>query len=773
MWFKLFLLLCALCCVQSQWERDWVEPSPPSIANVWLTTVDQQNLLAEQQPINFNNGTSSNKVTIVVDETTTYQQIDGFGASFVQGSAAISHQTMSSSQLDQLISSLFSYENGIGISFLRQSLGATDITQPSVGEYTYDDVSGDTSLQHFSIAIDLQDIIPVLKLVASMNPRAKFMGTPWSPPIWMKNNDYYSAGTLESQYYATYAQYFIDFLKAYEAQGIYIYALTPQNEPLNSNTGMPTMDFPDNDEADFINVLGPALQSAGYITKILCWDHNWDVPDYPTYVLQNAKQWTYSAAWHGYAGNATSQTDVHDAFVAAGEDIETYFTEHSGGTWEAPPPNFDAYFGITIKDVITTSRNWAKTYVRWAMAMQEVDSNGDVTYIPNLGTGASCQTCRGIVNVNKDGSFTPNPDYYAIGQFSKFVLPNSYRIFSNSYDAQSVESAAYINPDGTKSLILYNGGNTVTVDVVYGNAVATYTMPAHSGATLVWNGTQSNGYKKTIDDVVEGSNEFEIDFSGSWQHCTNCDYNNEGYYNQSVSSSTNGGDKATITFQSGGIRVYAVIGSGQGIATFQLDNGIAHQVDLYDPVNQGNMMIYATGPVSPGQTHTVTITVTGQKRLTSSSNLVTIDRVDFLPLAVDDSVKGSSSLQWNYNGNWGHCTGSATCGNYFQNGFWLESNSWSDNSGDTASLQFTGTGVLLYGVVGPPHGIAEVSVDGGNTQQVDFYRPYSTGNVLLYEMTGLSSGQHTLTVKVTGNQNPSASSNFVNIDRADVLQDEN
>ncbi len=452
--------------------------------NVWLTTADLSTHLSPQSNLTFVAGSGTDPTTISVDEKQAYQQIDGFGASLTDSSAWLIYDKMSASQRSTLMSNLFDPNNGIGLDFLRQPIGASDLTLPSSGEYSYDDMPAgqtDPTLAHFSIAHDTAYIIPVLKQALQINPRIKVMGTPWSPPGWMKSTDSMEGGTLNASAYGPYANYFVKYIQAYQAQGIPIYAITPQNEPLYTPNGYPGMSMPATDQTNFIkNNLGPAFASNNISTKILAYDHNWDQPGYPSTVFSDATASSYTpgVAWHCYGGDANAQTQVHDNYP----DKEVYETECSGGTWESGNG-----FQQTMELLINVTRNWGRTVVRWGMAL-------DPNHGPNLGTGAACSTCRGVVTIDQgSGDVTYNSDYYGLGHASKFVAQGAYRISSSS-GSNGIEDVAFKNPDSSKVLVAYNSSaSNQTFDVQWGNEYFRYTLPAGAAATFKWSGAQSQG----------------------------------------------------------------------------------------------------------------------------------------------------------------------------------------------------------------------------------------------------------------------------------------
>src|SRR5258708_3542655 len=344
-WGNRFLFLLFSITLFESCTRDLSKPSstpgaagiPPraanEVVNSWLTTSDQSQLLQPQTSINFAADAGTNATTITVDENTTYQSIDGFGYCLTGGSALLIN-SLGSGQT-ALLNELFATgTNQIGVSYVRISIGASDL---SASTFTYDEMpSGqtDVNLTNFSISPETTDLIPVLKKIIAINPAIKILANPWTAPTWMKSNNSFKGGSLNTAYYDAYARYFVKYIQAMQAQGITIDAITPQNEPLNPYNN-PSMVMQATEEAAFIkNNLGPQFQAAGLTTKIICYDHNADVPSYPETVLGDASAYPYvdGSAFHLYAGDISALTGVHNAYAAK----NVYFKEH----WVGARSNF-------------------------------------------------------------------------------------------------------------------------------------------------------------------------------------------------------------------------------------------------------------------------------------------------------------------------------------------------------------------------------------------------------------------------------------------------
>ena len=453
--------------------------------SVWVTTADQSKLLQQQANVTFAADSGSNPTTIDINEATTYQTMDGFGASLSDSSAWALNQ-LSAADREALLQALFNPTTGIGLSFLRQPLGGSDF---SLGDYAYDDTCCDVNDFSLNNGHDDAYIIPQLQRIKQINPAVKLLGTPWSPPRWMKTNNAWVGGStahLQTQYYAAYASYLVKYIQAYAAQGLPIEFLTLQNEPLNDNSGMPAMHMDPGEQANFIkNNVGPAFASAGITTKLLVWDHNWDTASYPTSVLNDAAARAYVAgvAWHCYGGTPDAQTQVRNLYPNLG----VWQTECSSGNWvsggASPAGSFGGNLYRNVQQlVIGSTRNWSKSVVNWNLVL-------DQNMGPTNGSGA-CFTCYSVARVNTSSkTWSLDVDYYSLGHVSKFVVPGAVRIDSNTYSG-GIENVAFKNPDGSKVLVVINAGSASnTFKVRWGGQSFSYTLPAGAVATFKWSGT--------------------------------------------------------------------------------------------------------------------------------------------------------------------------------------------------------------------------------------------------------------------------------------------
>jgi len=414
------------------------------------------------------------ELTITVSDSRKYQEMDGFGASLTDSSAWLLWHSLTETQRRAVLEELFDPAKGIGLSILRQPMGASDF---ALQAYSYDVVSaGDTDpqLRRFSIGHDREYIIPILRDALALNPNLKIIASPWSPPGWMKTSGSMIQGSLLPSAYSPLADYFVKFIEAYGKAGVPIYAITPQNEPLNVPVNYPGMGMTAMEQRRFLkDSLGPAFHAAGLSTKILVFDHNWDLIAFPIQVLGDEQAALYSAgtAVHCYGGSVTAQVELHDRFPGKG----IWLTECSGGGWQT-----GKILAQQVRLIIEATRNWAKSVVLWNLVL-------DQNHGPYLG---GCTDCRGVVTINDQASpaqVTYTEDFTALAHASKFVMSGATRIESNTFGQGSLEDVAFQNPDGSIVLIVLNSGSASTVfNIAWSGEYATYKLRAGAVVTLRW-----------------------------------------------------------------------------------------------------------------------------------------------------------------------------------------------------------------------------------------------------------------------------------------------
>jgi glucosylceramidase len=448
-------------------------PPPPPVTNdvdFWLTKGDQSVKLQKQAVI-LGFATKTNVYpNIEVNESTSFQSIDGFGYTLTGGSAEMINGLAASAKAELLQELFGNSASSISINYLRLSIGASDLNRTP---FTYNDLPAgetDPTLANFNLSEDAATLLPLLKEIVAINPAIKIMATPWSPPVWMKDNKSFVGGSLLPQYYSVYAQYFVKYIQKMKAEGIAIDAVTPQNEPLHPGNN-PSLYMTAAQQADFIkNHLGPAFRAANITTKIIIYDHNADRPDYPISVLSDAaaNQYIEGSAFHLYAGDINALSTVHAAFPAKG----IYFTEQ----YTASNGDFGGDLKWHLKNVIIGSvRNWSKTALEWNLA-------NNASFEPH--TPGGCTTCKGALTI-EGGTITRNVGYYIIAHASKFVPAGSLRIESNTQG--NLNNVAFKTPAGKRVLIVENdGGSAALFNIKYNGKWVTTSLEAGAVGTYVW-----------------------------------------------------------------------------------------------------------------------------------------------------------------------------------------------------------------------------------------------------------------------------------------------
>jgi glucosylceramidase len=456
-------------------------PDPPPVveigkAQVWLTKGDKSKLLSREADLSIQRTTSAAWPVLVIDTSIRFQTMHGFGAALTGSSAYLLHQKMDAATRAATLRKLFDPIDGIGISYLRLTIGASDF---SLSDYTYDDLPAnqeDFALEHFSLGKDTADVIPVLKEILQLSPAIGLMGSPWSPPAWMKTNGSLKGGKLKAGCYDVYADYFVRYIQGMKSHGITISSVTPQNEPLYFTANYPCMEMQAEDQMMFIkSSLGPKFQSAGIDTRIIVYDHNWDNTSYAISILNDpdAAKFVSGSAFHAYAGDVSAMSTVHNAHP----DKELYFTEISGGAWA---PDFAGNLMWNMRNIfIGTAWNWSTTSLLWNLALDQnhgPQNNG-------------CNNCRGVITYNTtSGQITYNEEYYSIAHFSKFVKPGASRVaLILPQNLGDISAVAFQNTDGLKVIVACNPGSTMqTFTVRQGEKSFTYSLPQQSVVSITW-----------------------------------------------------------------------------------------------------------------------------------------------------------------------------------------------------------------------------------------------------------------------------------------------
>ena len=450
-----------------------------NVVKAYVTTSDRSHLFTEKD-LEFNRPASMSPYIVNLDFDRTYQTVDGFGAA-VTGATSYNLMKMQQEDRTAFLKDIFDREEGLGSSLIRVSIGASDFPAGRK-EFTWCDTEG---IENFAPhSDDVQYLIPVLKEIYAINPDVKIIGSPWSAPVWMKEFASWTSASLKPEYYDDYAQYFVKWIQYMESQGFDIYAVTPQNEPLNKGNSM-SMYMGWQQQRDFIKqALGPAFRDAGIDTKILVFDHNFNYDNiadqigYPLHIYEDpdASQYVAGSAWHSYGGNVSEL----DQIIYEYPDKEIYFTEASIGAWNYTFENCLVNDFETI--FIGTLSRMGKGVTLWNLLLD--DKGGP------YGSAGACTTCYGAVDISSSDyrTLTYRTHYYNIAHASKVIMPGAVRIGTEGFELDGLDYLAFRNPDGSIGVIIVNkntGAQTLTFNT--DEYSVNYEVPGRSLVSLSWN----------------------------------------------------------------------------------------------------------------------------------------------------------------------------------------------------------------------------------------------------------------------------------------------
>lgn len=438
---------------------------PPAMI---LTTEDGAHQLSAQPALAWVPGPPDARIDpaniIAVDPAISYQSILGLGSS-LEHATAYNLSKLPPEEQAAVMERIVDPVKGIGMNLMRICIGTSDFTGDPW--YTYADMppgERDWDLETFSIEKDREYLLPVIQLAREKNPDLLFFASPWSPPAWMKNPETLTGGRMQSDFFDPHARYMVKFIRAYEAEGIPIHAITPQNEPNFPNPHYPTAFWTGEQQRDYVrDHLGPLLAAEGLDTEIWVWDHNWNRLDFPRTILQDpeAKRFVGGVGFHHYEGRVEAQTELHNEFP----DVPIYFTEGS---------TFGTRGAVRIIRIL---RNWARSYNAWVTIL-------DTNQKPNNGPHRATPTAIELIPETLEVRY--NHDYFMYGQFMKYIQRGAVRIHSTP-GAQWFDNIALRNPDGTLVLVVANAEREPRpIAIQHGDHHATATIPPGGTATFHW-----------------------------------------------------------------------------------------------------------------------------------------------------------------------------------------------------------------------------------------------------------------------------------------------
>jgi glucosylceramidase len=422
---------------------------------------------------------ASNDAAVVVhiDAAARRQTVIGFGAALTDATVEIIRGVPARGRL---LRELFGRSPGLALRMVRVPIGATDFSRR---HYSLDDVDpgeSDPNLLHFNLDPDHVGTLALLKAVRAINPQLLIVASPWSAPAWMKSSGRLITGSLEPRFYDAYAHYLLRFAQEYRAAGLPIYAITVQNEPRFEPTNYPGMLFPAAARIEFLrDHLGPLLASVHDAPLVFDWDHNWIHAEEPQAVLEDRSAAAYlgGIAWHCYEGHMEAQVRLQREYP----DVPFHLTECSGGDWEG---GWAAAFRQMVAGLILPElRAGARSVMLWNLALDQHQG-------PHLG---GCSNCRAVLTIDsRTGTVTRNPDYYALGHFSRFLGRDAVRIESSdeSPAPAPIAHAAFVTSADDRVLVLFNQSlapHTVRVrEAGTAGVIAALDLPSIGLVTLVW-----------------------------------------------------------------------------------------------------------------------------------------------------------------------------------------------------------------------------------------------------------------------------------------------
>ncbi len=451
-------------------RRAWADTASAPV-RIWSTFRDRRHV--PSSPLVWKAVPQVSADAIVLDPSVTRQEILGFGAAMTDASCYVLSQ-LNDAERQSVLHDIFD-PSEMAMNVCRTCIGASDYSRDV---YSFDESDApDPELKKFSIDHDKAYILPVLRESRKHNPDLFLFSSPWSPPGWMKPNKSMIGGAMRKTSFDPYARYFLKFLEAYKAEGVSIEAVTVQNETDAEQEGnMPACLWAQEQEMQFVaQHLGPALRKSGLGTKVWILDHNYSLWGRAIDELSDPSAYEYidGIAWHGYVGEPSAMTRVHDAFPAK----SCYWTE--GGP-DVSQPDYQTDFTKWADTFNGILNNWARSITSWNLALDEKGK-------PNIGPFS----CGGVITIeNSSHKVTRSGQYWAFAHFSRHVRRGAKVIASNGLSPDpahaSVTHCAFLNPDGSHVLVLANRGTEQRVQIVLGTSAIDLDLPSDSVHTLEW-----------------------------------------------------------------------------------------------------------------------------------------------------------------------------------------------------------------------------------------------------------------------------------------------
>jgi glucosylceramidase len=406
-----------------------------------LTSHDGSALLTEQPPLAATEA-APELPSVWVDRRRRFQSLEGFGGAFTEA-AAVNWLSLGPDNQEALLCAYFDARTGHGYRLCRVHMGSCDF---ALGNYAHADSPGDTELVGFSIERDRRALLPFIKAAQRVaGEPLKILASPWSPPAWMKTQGAMNGGgRLRPEYRAAWARCYARFIDAYEAEGVPIWGVSVQNEPMATQRWDSCL-YTAEEERDFVrDFLGPTLEAAGLgHVRIIIWDHNRDLMVERASVVYSdpaAARYVWGTGFHWYGDDQFGHVQqVHDAWP----DKHLLFTEgcQEGGPHEGSWEIGERYARSIIQDL----NHWTVGWIDWNLAL---DREGGPNHVDNY--------CSAPILVDAAGDrLLRQSAYYYLGHFSRYLHPGAERVLCAA-EKQALESTAFVNPDGTVAVVVMN-----------------------------------------------------------------------------------------------------------------------------------------------------------------------------------------------------------------------------------------------------------------------------------------------------------------------------
>ena len=400
------------------------------------------NFLEVQPPIAPADSAHTAGTVVWINPEKSFQEIEGFGGAFTEA-AANTWQKLSNARREEVLRACFDRNSGHGYTMCRVHMNSCDF---ALGNYAHAEVHGDVALEHFTIERDRQALLPFIKAAQQMaGTPLKLLVSPWSPPAWMKSNGQMNhGGKLLPQYRAAWAQCFVKFIQAYAEEGVPVWGVSVQNEPMAVQRWDSCI-YSAEEERDFVrDHLGPVLENSGLgHVRIIVWDHNRDeMVERASVVLSDpeAARYVWGTGFHWYVEDHFDHVQlVHDAWP----DKKLLFTE---GCQEGGPHTGEWEVGERYAcSMINDLNRWTVGWIDWNLLL---NSKGGPNHVGNYCSAP-------LLADTENDEVQPQVSYAYIGHFSRFVLPGARRILCAA-TKQALECTAFLNTDHTVVVVVMN-----------------------------------------------------------------------------------------------------------------------------------------------------------------------------------------------------------------------------------------------------------------------------------------------------------------------------